>query len=100
MKNKFLGTFAVAALACSLTAPAVWAQRDDRDEHHEHDKYWDARHHDQHHWDEREDRAYHRYWEHRHRDYVDWDRLNERQREQYWDWRHHHSDAELHIDIR
>lgn len=63
-------------------------------------RYQDSRHHDEHAWNEHEDRAYHMWAEERHRKYGDFDRLRERDRQAYWDWRHTHSDAQLKFDGR
>ncbi len=62
--------------------------------------YKDDRHHDEHAWNEHEDRAYRMWTQERHRKYNDFDRLNPRDQRTYWDWRHNHSDAQLRIDIR
>ena len=88
------------AVAASLLVPcATFA--DDHDHDRDHDqRYYDRHRKDYHHWDDREDRAYHMYWEQRHRPYVDWDHANNRDRERYWNWRHEHNDSLLKIDIR
>ena len=63
-------------------------------------RYQDTRHHDEHAWNEHEDRAYHVWVDERHRKYSDFDRLRDRDRQAYWDWRHNHSDAQLKIEVR
>ena len=61
--------------------------------------YKDKVHHDQHEWNEREERAYRMYWNEHHHEYRQFSSLGPRDQEEYWNWRHHHSDAELHIEI-
>jgi len=63
-------------------------------------RYQDAKHHDEHAWNEHEDRAYRMWLGERHRKYNGFERLNGRDQQAYWDWRHNHSDAQLKIEIR
>ena len=63
-------------------------------------RYQDARHHDEHAWNEHEDGAYRMWLGERHRKYNDFDRLRSRDQQAYWDWRHNHSDAQLKIEVR
>lgn len=84
-----------------MTSVAVTAfAQDDHRKEAEARRYQDAKHHDDHVWNDHEDRAYHMWVEQRHRKYNDFDRLNARDQQAYWDWRHNHSDAQLKINIR
>jgi hypothetical protein len=93
-KFRFLN---IALLAGTMLAPvaiaplAVYA--DDR-------KYRDERNHDEHAWNNHEDRAYRLYLRENHRRYTNFERLREEDRQNYWAWRHNHSDAILKINIR
>jgi len=80
-------------LITSLALSPIVMQADDR-------HYHDAKHNDDHVWNDHEDRAYHMWVQENHRKYSDFDRLKERDRQAYWNWRHDHSDAQLKIDIR
>src|SRR5882757_8672083 len=89
--------------AISIAPIATLAQDDHRNEQRregENRRYQDARHHDEHVWNNHEDQAYRMWFRERRRKYNDFDRLNERDRQAYWDWRHNHSDAQLKIEIR
>lgn len=79
-----------AALTAPLTVMPVHA--DDR-------VYHDRDRHDDHHWDNREDRAYRIWLKENHRKYRDFAKLREEDQQAYWGWRHEHSDALLKIDI-
>ena|SRR5258706_6368380 len=97
--------YSIGLLSATLLAPvAALAQDDHRNEQRREAenarRYQDARHHDEHAWNEHEDRAYRMWLVERHRKYNDFDRLRERDRQAYWDWRHDHSDAQLKIEIR
>jgi hypothetical protein len=97
----FLG----AALLCVLTIPAVLLAQGERRENQRQEqenirRYHDARHKDDHDWNDHEDRAYRMWAQENHRKYNDFSRLKERDQQSYWDWRHNHSDAQLHIEIR
>jgi hypothetical protein len=70
-----------------------------QDHRNEQRKYQDAKHHDDHTWNDHEDRAYRMWLGERHRKYNDFDRLKSRDQQAYWDWRHNHSDAQLKIQI-
>ena len=87
------------ALIMPLTLSPT-AMRADDDDHHREKHYRDARHNDDHVWNDHEDRAYRMWVQENHRKYNNFDRLKERDREAYWDWRHDHSDAQLKIEIR
>jgi len=91
-----LGILSVTLLTPLALSPAIMRADDDRRERH----YHDARHNDDHVWNDHEDRAYHMWVEENHRKYSDFAHLKERDRQAYWDWRHDHSDAQLKIDIR
>jgi hypothetical protein len=96
--------YSIGLLSATLLAPVTilqgtaLAQDDHRAENAR--RYQDAKHHDEHAWNDHEDRAYRIWLQERHRKYNDFDRLNARDQEAYWDWRHNHSDAQLKIDIR
>ena len=62
--------------------------------------YRDREHNDEHHWDNRKDRAYRMWAKENHRKYRDFSKLRENDQQSYWGWRHSHSDAQLRIDIR
>jgi hypothetical protein len=91
MRKNLIKLLTVLPVTLGLLIPVsnLRAQDHDNDDH----RYYDREHHDYHHWDAKEDRAWHRYWEERHKRYIDWERANERQREAYWHWRHEHPDA-------
>jgi hypothetical protein len=55
-------------------------------------RYYDSYHHDYHHWDGREDRAYRVWLGERHYEYRDFSKLNNDQQRDYWNWRHAHPD--------
>jgi hypothetical protein len=67
---------------------------------HHHGTYRDDEHHDQHEWNDRENRAYRIWLKEHHRKYRDFAKLRAEEQRDYWGWRHNHSDAELRIDIR
>ena len=95
------GFFRCGILSAALVTPLVLypaVLRADDDHHENH--YRDARHNDEHAWNDREDRAYRVWLQDNHRKYNNFDRLKERDRQAYWNWRHDHSDAQLKIDIR
>jgi len=71
------------------------------DEHRQETRrYHDAKHNDDHEWNDREDRAYRVWLDEGHRKHTDFAKLRDRDRQAYWNWRHDHSDAQLKIDIR
>jgi hypothetical protein len=98
--------YGIGLLSAALLAPVAMvprtalAQDDRRKEAENARRYQDARHHDEHAWNDHEDRAYRMWLEERHRKYNDFDRLKSRDQQAYWDWRHNHSDAQLKIEIR
>jgi hypothetical protein len=85
--------FGAAVLAALTTAPVTLRAE-------EHKNYHDAKHNDEHEWNEHENRAYRIWVKENHRKYRDFARLKEEERESYWAWRHEHSDAVLKIEIR
>jgi hypothetical protein len=62
--------------------------------------YHDAKHNDDHVWNDHEDKAYRIWAKDNHRKYRDFAKLKVEDQQSYWDWRHDHSDAQLKIDIR
>lgn len=54
--------------------------------------YHDREHHDDHHWNENEDKAYRRYLEERHETYRAFEKRKAKQQQEYWRWRHAHPD--------
>ena len=56
-------------------------------------RVYDEYHHDYHHWDHREDRAYRFYYSDRHAEYRDYNSLSKNEQAAYWNWRHAHPDA-------
>jgi hypothetical protein len=98
-----IGVLGATLLAPVAFLPATALAQDHRDEQRkeaENRRYQDAKHHDEHAWNNHEDQAYRMWTQERHRKYNDFDRLNGRDQQSYWDWRHDHSDAQLKIDIR
>ena len=90
-------------LSLTLIGPLAFAPSAlpaDDDHRQETRRYRDARHNDEHEWNNREDQAYRMWVQERHRKYQDFDRLPERDWDNYWNWRHEHSDAQLKIQIR
>jgi hypothetical protein len=102
--------YGIGLLSATLMAPVAilpvmaLAQDDHRNEQRKeadnNRRYQDAKHHDEHAWNDHEDQAYRMWVQERHRKYGDFDRLNARDQQSYWDWRHSHSDAQLKIEIR
>lgn len=100
-----IGLLSVTSLTLVSILPGAALAQDDhrydqRREAENNRRYQDARHHDEHAWNEHEDRAYRMWLGERHRKYNDFDRINRRDQQAYWDWRHSHSDAQLKIEIR
>jgi len=102
--------YGIGLLGATLLVPVVFlpasalAQDEHRNEQRKeaqnnNRRYQDARHHDEHAWNDHEDQAYRMWLRERHRRYNDFDRLNSRDQQSYWDWRHDHSDAQLRINI-
>ena len=90
-------------LASIATLPATAMAKDRKEQRREAQnarRYQDVRHHDEHAWNDQEDRAYRVWLGERHRKYNDFDRLRGRDQQAYWDWRHNHSDAQLKIQVR
>jgi len=93
--------YRIGILSVTLITPLALSPNLMRaDDDHRERRYRDARHNDDHVWNDHEDRAYRLWVQENHRKYNDFDRLKERDRQSYWDWRHDHSDAQLKIDIR
>ncbi len=63
-------------------------------------RYHDRDRHDDHVWNDREDRAYRMWLKETHRKHRDFDRLREEDRQAYWAWRHEHSDEAPRRDSR
>jgi hypothetical protein len=82
---------AVLAYPFTMTTSLLQAQ--------DHRSYHDAKHNDEHEWNDHEDRAYRVWVKENHRKYNDFSKLKENDRQSYWGWRHEHSDALLKIDI-
>ncbi len=99
-----IGLLGATLLAPTAFLPATALAQDHRDEQRKeaanNRRYQDAKHRDEHAWNDHEDRAFRMWLEERHRKYDGFDRLNARDQQAYWDWRHNHSDAQLKIDIR
>ncbi len=62
--------------------------------------YHDAKHNDDHAWNDHEDKAYRIWAKDNHRKYRDFAKIKVEDQNAYWDWRHEHSDALLKIDIK
>jgi hypothetical protein len=100
--------YGIGLLGATLLAPTAFLSgtalaQDHRDEPRkeaENRRYQDAKHHDEHAWNNHEDQAYRMWLQERRRKYNEFDRLDARDQQSYWDWRHDHSDAQLKIDIR
>jgi len=93
--------FRFGILSAALITPLALSPTVMRaDDNHGEKRYRDARHNDEHVWNDHEDRAYRMWVQENHRKYNNFDRLKGRDRQSYWDWRHDHSDAQLKIDIR
>jgi hypothetical protein len=93
--------FRVAALlSVTLTAPLALAPAALRAQDHDVVIYHDKAHHDDHHWDGREDQAYRMYGNEHHYKYREFHTLNAHEQQSYWGWRHKHSDAVLKIEVR
>jgi hypothetical protein len=98
-----IGVLGAALLVPTAFVPATALAQDHRDEQRkegENRRYQDAKHHDEHAWNNHEDQAYRMWLQERHRKYNDFDRIDARDQQAYWDWRHEHSDAQLKIEIR
>jgi hypothetical protein len=82
-----------AALIVPMSVAPTALRADDR-------KYHDAKHNDDHTWNDHEDKAYRMWAKENHRKYRDFGKLKAEDQESYWAWRHDHSDALLKIDIK
>jgi hypothetical protein len=79
--NKYLGSFLLAAaIAAPIVITGCEAQA----------RYYDEDHHDYHHWNRGEDRAYHFYVSDRHVEFREYRNLNKDEQRDYWRWRHDH----------
>ncbi len=85
--------FGVAVFSTLTTSPTALRAEDRK-------TYHDAKHNDEHEWNDHEDRAYRMWVKENHRKYHEFGKLKEEDRQNYWAWRHEHSDAVLKIDIR
>ena len=92
---RFLNSLVLGAALLTPLSIVSTARADDH-----HGVYRDDEHHDQHEWNDREDRAYRIWVKEQHRKYRDFAKLKAEDQRAYWAWRHNHSDAELKIDIR
>ena len=102
---KILSSLCGAALFCALTFPAALQAQDDRRDSQRSDQqnsrtYHDAKHNDDHPWNDHENRAYQMWAQETHRKSEDFAKLSSRDQQSYWDWRHDHSDAQLKIEIK
>jgi len=101
----FTRFYGIGLLSAALLVPA-FPQEHRSDERREEQRrenarrYRDAKHKDEHEWNNREDQAYRIWAQENHRKYNDFSRLGSRDQQSYWDWRHNHSDAQLKIEIR
>jgi hypothetical protein len=84
-----------AALVTSLAVAPTALRAEDHGVVVYHDKHY----RDDHHWNDREGRAYRMYWEGHHRHYREFTTLNYHDQQAYWNWRHHHSDRDLKIEV-
>src|ERR1700674_4445379 len=104
----FSGLYGVALLGAALTIPVIiapvhlQAQGDRRDnqrsDQQNNRSYHDAKHNDDHQWNDREDQAFHMWAQENHRNVNDFPKLKARDQQSYWNWRHNHSDAQLKIE--
>jgi hypothetical protein len=96
----------VAALVISagISSAPLQAQGDNHENQRSEQKnsrsYHDAKHNDDHQWNDREDQAYQKWTQENHRKNNDFSKLKPSDQQSYWDWRHNHSDAQLNIEIR
>ena len=102
---KILSGLCGAALLCALTIPAAMQAQDDRRDNQRSDQqnnktYHDAKHNDDHQWNDHENRAYQMWTQETHRKSENFAKLNSRDQQSYWDWRHDHSDAQLKIELK
>jgi len=81
----------VGLSAMLATTPGLRAQERDRPVAPE------ARRHEEHEWNEREEKAYRAWMREQHRKYVAHERLKDEERARYWEWRRAHDDEKLHI---
>lgn len=98
MKTTAIRIFNTLLLGAALIAPLSIVSTARAEDHH--GVYRDEEHHDQHEWNNREDRAYRIWLKEHHRKYKDFGKMRADDQRDYWAWRHNHSDAELKIDIR
>ena len=78
-----------AALMAAVAAPNALKADDDHAV-----RYHDKEHHDDHEWNDREDRAYQRWLEEKHHVKRDFARLKDKEQREYWKWRHEHPDKD------
>lgn len=90
--RKYFTTFFLSATLCLPVILPLAGHAQDRDDHHEEHRYYDAQHKDYHNWNNDEDRAWRHWLEVNHMEYHDWARANRREQQRYWKWRHEHKD--------
>jgi hypothetical protein len=71
-------------LAATLVSPVIFSGCA------AHVQYYDADHHDYHHWDNNEVVYYQRWEVETHRNHVDFAKRNDDEKKEYWNWRHSH----------
>ena len=84
-------------LSLTLIAPfamAPSAQPADDDHRQETRRYHDARHNDDHEWNDRENRAYDKWLKEKHHAKREFAKLKAKEQREYWKWRHEHPDRE------
>lgn len=96
-----IGVVAAVLMVPSAILPLRALAQEHREERRENNqRYHDAKHKDDHDWNDHEDQAYRMWNQERHRTYTDFSKLRDRDRQAYWNWRHDHSDAQLKIEVR
>jgi hypothetical protein len=66
-----------ALASCSTTQPSVTVNEPGHDDHH---------------WDDRENQAWHRYLAENHRQEHEFTKADKNEQSDYWNWRHNHPD--------
>jgi hypothetical protein len=85
-------------LSATISLPATVSSVARADDHRR--VYRDEERHDEHEWNDREEKAYRIWLKENHRKHRDFAKLGAEEQRAYWAWRHNHSDAELKIEIR
>jgi ribulose kinase len=78
-----------ALMATVATVPTALKAADDHPT-----RYHDKEHHDDHEWNDREDRAYQKWLEGKHHVKRDFAKLKAKEQREYWKWRHEHPDKD------